>query len=343
MRVGMPMSSKSKAQTLAEAIGLNDLSNGEGKDGNVSPNYILAASKHEGLGCGVSGRPCSSWCSPTRSSYDARYVPRSQVSQRPDLPGDTDDGLVHLMQEFRPQKTGRLSSISAIEPDVKESNLPKVLTQVSNERDTDISTYDSHSKGMSGLHSRNSSPEIEEPSKPLFDQTQTPEITHEMDAHLKHESCIGIGSWSRDDVLSEEAQVNTIEDETDLVLSKIYAVFDKNWLENVTQCPNGSRGQRQSQSTATFSKIAAKTSFSTASTNMGKGSRHDNNADEDDSEEDAPKRRPRESHKDSKMDGPRLACPFNRNDAFFFQANKLNGTTFRSCAGPGFKDISRLK
>jgi hypothetical protein len=159
----------------------------------------------------------------------------------------------------------------------------------------------------------------------------------------KHDCCIGIGSWSNDN----RPPVNGVEDKAresriDSLPAELYEMFDRNWLENMTHCPNGQPGQRPSRSTTLQPKIAAKSSPSTLAFNSDRMFSQEHGSDEESDDEVPRRRRRRAASGDSEANGAKLlACPFNKNDPHFFSA--LNGTTFRCCAGPGFESIARVK
>ena len=169
-------------------------------------------------------------------------------------------------------------------------------------------------------------------------------MTSEMKGRLKQECCMGIGSWSKDGITTfDKAEKNA----ADPVHPEIYAMFDKSWLADVKQCPTGQwSGQRQqpSRTPDTQAQDSVGPSSSTfAAQAYELFQRGEPEGDESDDE--VPKRGARKDGPDghSETTGPRLACPFNKHDPYFFNANNINGSTFRCCGGPGFEDIARVK
>jgi hypothetical protein len=345
------MKPRSHAKHEVELTELSGLSDEE--DNEEAPaNYVLSASKQERFSNFASYRTYSSSNTPpVKATLKAREMSTSlDVDQAPCFSPRNEFEFLQSMQiagcepRIRPWDDQDLILPSAIKG---FHNLPD-LAQPLNEGDEDLSTSDPNrrSRTPSASEDEKFSSIHGEIRKPPTRQPGLPTASDEMKGRLKQECCIGIGSWSKDDIPpTDRAQSNAMEEEIGPVPSEIYAIFDKNWLGDATQCPNGQRRQQPSTPPDSQARGTAGPSSSTFDARTY-GTFLREEPDDDESDDDLPKRRGRKAGPrdgDGEANGPRLACPFNKHDPYFFKANIINGPTFRCCAGPGFEDIARIK
>ena len=349
----MPAARKPRSHTRHE-VELTELSGLSDEDDNEdSPaNYVLSASKQERFSNFASyGTYTSSNTPPAKATLKAREISTSlDIDQAPCFSPSNEFEFLQSMQiagcqpRIRPRDDQNLKGTSAI----KDFHILPDLARPLNEGDEGLSTSDPNRRGRTPSTSADEklSSIHDELRKPPTRQPGLPMASDEMKGRLKHECCIGIGSWSKDDIPPiDRAPSNAMEEEIDPVPPEIYAIFDKNWLGDVTQCPNGQQRQQTSPAPDSQARGTAGSSSSTfAARPYGTFLREQ--PDDDESDDDLPKRRGRKSNPrdgDGEVNGPRLACPFNKHDPHFFKANITNGPTFRCCAGPGFEDIARVK
>ena len=349
----MPTAMKpgSYAKHEIELTELSDLSSED--DNEDSPaNYVLSASKQDRFSNLAGHRSyTSSDTPPRRVTLKAREMSINQdvdlalfFSPRNELELLQSKQVARCEPRIQPRDDQNLKATSA----TKDFHVLPDSAGPLNEGDEGFSTSDpnrrnrtpsaSEDEKLSSIH--------DETRKPSTRQPGLPTASDEMKGRLKQECCIGIGSWSKDDIPPiDHTQSNTMEEEIDPVPPEIYAMFDKNWLGDVTQCPNGQRRQQHSRLPDSQARGTAGRSSSTFAAHTY-GTFQGEEPDDYESDDDLPKRRSRKAGSgdgDGEANGPRLACPFNKNDPHFFKANIINGTTFRCCAGPGFEDIARVK
>ena len=323
MRIGTPtvMKLKASSKIFPEIVEYKSSSDDEDDDEDSFPNYVLSSSAEEGLSyCSAVGTS-TTWYPPTMrasNNSSSQVVNETTCLRGPSEPKPA--------PSIYPANTGVSS-----QPNFAQNLKPKPV--IGTDFEDGISPKAPQLESCSDQNSSASNPRYTTPS------------VHEMKVRLEHECCMGIGSWSKDGTSSIGGVENNMPGEdVDSVPSHIYAMFEKNWLEGVTQCPNGQRRPQPSQ--FTNSQTQSTTGPSSLNIPFGTYERHsqEHGADEDDSDEDLPKKRGRKAASgDAETNGPRLACPFNKHDPQFFRANSINGPTFRCCAGPGFEDIARVK
>ena len=327
-----------KLETQAKQLSLRveSTSPSDGNDDQDSfQNYILSSSAKESVSC----------CAPSTGPDVNKLVSSSRLLGS--RPAQSMQG-VRRNPHAKIQQNQVSVSIPAVGTRVENKNggSRSVQPPISHDNPSicgprQMTRSSSHGGNYSNLQDELSNLAIHE-----FEMPQASE--KEMKVRLKQECWTGIGSWSNDNPIASAGNTEALmEDKTDSESAISCEMFDTSWLERVNQYPSGSRGRRSSQPAASQQKIAAKPSSSTAAANTNQrtpqGYGTEDNDNDNDSDEETPKGRPRATSGDSDSDGPKLACPFHQNDPRFFRANIPNGTTFRSCSGPGFENISRLK
>jgi hypothetical protein len=247
------MKPRSYAKHEVELTELSGLSNED--DNEDSPaNYVLSASKQERFSNYAGHRTyTSSDTPPARVTLKAREIPTSLdidqalcFSPRSGLEPLQSKQVARCEPRIRPQGDQNLEATSAI----KDFHVLPDSARPLNEGDEGFSTSDPNRRNRTPSASEDEklSSIQDETQKPSTCQPGLPTTSDEMKGRLKQECCIGIGSWSKDDIPPiDRAQSNTMEEEIDPVPPEIYAMFDKNWLGDVTQCPNGQRRQQPSR------------------------------------------------------------------------------------------------
>lgn len=121
------------------------------------------------------------------------------------------------------------------------------------------------------------------------------------------------------------------------LMQDIYIMFDSQWNARA-------RGHTASQSEYTSTQAQQMDTADQSSTKEGKRRMQDRDSPPpDDNDGKRKKASPKGSSSEGKIGRPLLACPFHKNDPLKYRANHESGIDFRSCAGPGFQTISRLK
>lgn len=107
----------------------------------------------------------------------------------------------------------------------------------------------------------------------------------------------------------------------------------------------GSAGGTQSHSgTATYTSRSEKSTVDTSKSSMKRPSCRRESASADEEEDDDGKRRKKNGDKRTGPDSEKyFACPFHKFNPLKYCCNSVDGFKFRSCAGPGFPSIARLK
>ncbi len=121
---------------------------------------------------------------------------------------------------------------------------------------------------------------------------------------------------------------------------------DVNWNAVVTSCAtgesssSGSRGQARKSSGAASKSTGSKNGFVSGSRIQKRPPEDDDDKDNDD--EPGSGKKPKYDDSLPKYSGKLLACPFQKHNPWIYNTNGAD-VTFRTCSGPGFKNISRLK
>ena len=123
----------------------------------------------------------------------------------------------------------------------------------------------------------------------------------------------------------------------DSLMQDVYVMFDPQWNAKT-------RSHTTSQSDSANTQSRQSETGGQSSTKKGKRRMQDRDSPPPDDND----RKRREGNKKASSLGGKdrsalLACPFHKNDPLKYRANHESGIDFRSCAGPGFQTISRLK
>ena len=121
------------------------------------------------------------------------------------------------------------------------------------------------------------------------------------------------------------------------LMEEFYTNFDPQWQTNVRS--HVAPSSRSSRSCANSSKPQN----SSRQDSNGKRAMRDREPSPDDNANNGKKRR--ENPTDARGDepDPQFACPFRKHDPRKYCSNLDTGTKYRSCIGPGFSTISKLK
>lgn len=326
--------------TELESLSTEDQDEEEG----ASSNYVLSGLNHKGLGCYMDAKPCVSWCSPARPSCNTIEVSTIQEPRTSEFELAQSLRSLGLGPDTSLQENQSLVHEVAIRLDV-EGDFPTPTAQLAIEpNDLVPCNLDVGNEIPPGVFHKNHFLCRGEASNPPTLQSVKSTASNMMKTGLKNECWFGIGSWSKDNLSpASRASDDAMKKEMDSVPPEIDAIFNKNSLRNITQCPSGQRRQPSRSSSQTYSTAGSRSS--PMNTNNFEALPQEG-PEEDGSEDGYPESWGREGGSgdgDSEVISPRLACPFNKHDPQFFSANAINGSTFRCCAGPGFKTIARVK
>lgn len=121
------------------------------------------------------------------------------------------------------------------------------------------------------------------------------------------------------------------------LMQDVYTMFDSQW--NVR-----TRGNTTCQSDYANTQSQQSETANQSSTKKGKRRTQDRDSSPpDDKGAKRKKENPKGSSPSGKDRNILFACPFHKNDPLKYRASHQSGIDFRSCAGPGFQTISRLK
>jgi hypothetical protein len=131
----------------------------------------------------------------------------------------------------------------------------------------------------------------------------------------------------------------------DRVMVEFHTLFEATWIESASAAheagnernssPNSTRAARSSSKSSSFANRGGKRGMS------------DRDADvpDDENEENNPKRlRLNSTQQDTSGEVLKLACPFHKHNPQKYGINHSTGsTTYRTCAGPGWDTVGRMK
>ncbi|KAI9773229.1 MAG: hypothetical protein M1839_002191 [Geoglossum umbratile] len=125
----------------------------------------------------------------------------------------------------------------------------------------------------------------------------------------------------------------------DRVMVEFYALFEANWTANSTnQAAAGSTSTPPStQTTGSSTKSDPPTSKN------GKHRMTDRDNDPPDENNHPKRKRVNSAPPDTASEGRKLACPFHKRDPQKYGINNATGVTYRTCSGPGWLTVGRIK
>ncbi len=119
------------------------------------------------------------------------------------------------------------------------------------------------------------------------------------------------------------------------LMREVYTMFGQSWAANV---------QTHAESGSDSSSFPIQKEHSEQNSSQSNGKRHMNKGDLRPPNDDHDKRKKRILTPPGLINEGRLfACPFRKFDAYKYSCNVTTGAKYRTCVGPGFMSIARLK
>ena len=158
--------------------------------------------------------------------------------------------------------------------------------------------------------------------------------------------CLGIGSWTQQEGSGQSSDDSRLSGHpmivaVDYLPADLYSKFDKQWLLSLTQCPGSANpaGPPPPQSC-----LGSGANYLVLGHAISQRTSLEKKTPDDESDEESPRRNSGAVFpSDSTVKDRLFACPFHQYDPSYFGCNEINGITYRTCAGPGFNSVSRVK